>query len=85
VTGASFDGTTRRGFTEVQLQSTASYQAKDLWGVGLGSNGLNGWDFSGQNLTSADFFDSGMTDANLAGANLRNAVTLQPTEANREV
>ena len=51
VTGANFDDTTSRGFTKEQLYSTASYQAKNLQGIGLGSNDLSGWDFSGQNLT----------------------------------
>ena len=35
VTGANFGGTTSRGFTKEQLYSTASYQAKNLQGIGL--------------------------------------------------
>ena len=34
----------RGGFTEAQLASTASYQAKNLQGIGLGGNDLKGWD-----------------------------------------
>ncbi len=37
VTGASFDDTTSRGFTQAQLASTASYQAKNLQGIRLGT------------------------------------------------
>ena len=48
-----------------QLESTASYQAKNLQGIGLGDNDLTGWDFSGQNLTNADCLDT--DDANLTG------------------
>ena len=53
VTGADFGDTTSRGFTKEQLYSTASYQAKNLQGIGLGDNDLSGWDFSGQNLSNA--------------------------------
>ena len=53
--------------------STASYQAKNLQGIGLSSNDLTGWDFSGQNLTNADLGASTLTNANLSGANLTNA------------
>jgi uncharacterized protein YjbI with pentapeptide repeats len=72
VTGASFGDTTSRGFTQAQLVSTASYQTKNLRGIGLGGNDLTGWDFSGQNLTNAGL-SSTLTNANLAGANLTNA------------
>ena len=51
VSGADFGVTT--GFTKAQLYSTASYQAKDLRGIGLGENDLSGWDFSGQHLAGA--------------------------------
>ena len=73
VTGANFSGTTSTGFTKEQLYSTASYQAKNLTGIGLGQNDLSGWDFSGQNLTNADLYNSTLTNANLSGANLTNA------------
>ena len=46
--------TSLAGFTKEQLYSTASYQAKNLAGIGLYSNGLSGWDFSGQNLAKGD-------------------------------
>ena len=54
MTGASFVDTTSRGFTQAQLASTASYQTKNLQGIGLEGNNLTGWDFSGQNLTNAN-------------------------------
>ena len=53
VTGTSLRNTTSRGFTADQLYSTASYQAKNLQGIGLHYNNLSGWDFSGQNLACA--------------------------------
>ena len=68
MTGALFDDTTSRGFTQAQLASTASYQTKNLQGIGLGSNNLTGWDFSGQNLTNASLDSSTLTNANLTGA-----------------
>ena len=49
-------GTTRSGFTREQLYSTASYQQRNLRGIGLSFNDLTGWDFSGQDLTGADFY-----------------------------
>lgn len=78
VTRANFGGTTPRpsrnnGFTESQLASTASYQAKNLQGIGLSFNDLIGWDFSGQNLSNADLNFSSLNQANLSGANLKNA------------
>jgi uncharacterized protein YjbI with pentapeptide repeats len=73
VTAANFGITTSQGFTREQLESTASYQAKDLRGIALGYNDLTGWDLSGQNLTGADFRESTLTNANLSGANLTSA------------
>jgi uncharacterized protein YjbI with pentapeptide repeats len=62
VVGASFTGTTSRGFTKEQLYSTASYQNRDLAGIGLGGNDLTGWNFAGQNLTNAWFTAVGGCD-----------------------
>ena len=73
MTGASFANTTSRGFTQAQLASTASYQTKNLQGIGLEYNNLTGWDFSGQNLTNANLESSTLTNANLTGANLTDA------------
>ncbi len=73
VVGASFWGTTSSGFTAAQLYSTASYQNRDLSGIGLGDNDLTGWNFHGQNLTNAGFYDSTLINANLSQANLTNA------------
>ena len=66
VTGAGFFDTTWQGFTKEQLYSTASYQQRNLRGIGLVYNDLRGWDFSGQNLTGADFYHSTLTNANFA-------------------
>jgi uncharacterized protein YjbI with pentapeptide repeats len=68
VTGARFSGNTSFGFIKEQLYSTASYQLRNLGGIGLSYNDLTGWDFSGQDLTGASFFYSTLTNANLAGA-----------------
>ncbi|MCF7849387.1 MAG: pentapeptide repeat-containing protein [Kiritimatiellales bacterium] len=73
VQGTDFGVTTSRGFTSNQLYSTASYQLKDLSGIGLSYNNMNGWDFSGQNLTDSDFRSTTLTNANLSGANLTGA------------
>src|SRR5262249_40016057 len=54
-----------------QLNSTASYQAHDLTGIGLYGD-LSGWNFAGQNLTKASF-GGNLTGANLSAANLANA------------
>lgn len=60
------------GLTAAQLQSTASYQAHDLSGIGLGGNNLAGANLVGQNLTNADF-ESAPYGANLNGADLSHA------------
>ena len=82
VTWTSFTGTTSRGFTQAQLASTASYQAKNLQGVDLVQNDLTGWDLSGQDLRNSAFgyclFSVGCVEADgtstkLSGADLRNA------------
>ncbi|MBA4107866.1 MAG: hypothetical protein C0485_19205 [Pirellula sp.] len=57
------------GLTAAQLQSTASYLAHDLSGIGLGGNNLAGANLVGQNLTNADF-ESAPYGANLNGADL---------------
>jgi hypothetical protein len=43
------------GISLTQLYSTASYQAHDLTGIGLGENNLFGVNLASQNLTNADF------------------------------
>lgn len=85
LTGANFTGADVRGarlsqtFTYPgsgisisQLASTASYQAHDLSGIGLGGNNLAGVNLAGQNLTNADF-ESALHGANLNGADLSHA------------
>ena len=76
VVGTSLSGTTAHGFLKEQLYSTASYQVKDLRGIGLFDNDLTGWNFRDQNLTGAVLgFLGGETLANadFRGANLTNA------------
>jgi uncharacterized protein YjbI with pentapeptide repeats len=79
VAGAGFGATTTGGFTKEQLYSTASYQAKDLRGVGLGGNNLAGWDFGGQDLTGAGLGWSDLTAADfehaiVSGAHFNDAI-----------
>jgi uncharacterized protein YjbI with pentapeptide repeats len=71
VTGVGLNDTTSRGFTREQLYSTASYQARDLRGIGMGNNDLTGWNLRGQNLSNADLGEA-LTGADLTGADLRN-------------
>jgi len=75
IKNAAFGGLYFTGFTKEQLYSTKSYQDKDLSGVSFASNTMNlsGWDFSGQNLTSASFVEVTLTNANFTGANLTSA------------
>jgi uncharacterized protein YjbI with pentapeptide repeats len=72
VAGADFGHAT--GFGVYQLYSTASYQNKDLHGIGLAGQDLAGAYFSGQNLTGADLSSTILTDADLRGSILREAV-----------
>ncbi|MCY2955009.1 MAG: pentapeptide repeat-containing protein [Planctomycetota bacterium] len=68
-----FDATTTKGFTSARLYSTASYKARDLHGVGLGSNNLTGWSFANQNLTGAVFSGSTLTNADFTDAKVAEA------------
>ena len=70
VKNASFAGTKLTGFTEAQLKSTKSYQEKDLSGISLSNRDLSGWDFNGQNLTSASFIVATLTNTDFSNANL---------------
>jgi uncharacterized protein YjbI with pentapeptide repeats len=54
-----------------QLYSTASYQQKNLQGIGLEGSDLTGGDFAGQNLTNATFFAATLTDADFTDAEVR--------------
>jgi uncharacterized protein YjbI with pentapeptide repeats len=79
VRGASFslgfDGAyIGSGLTLAQLYSTASYQAHDLSGIGLGGNfQLAGGNFAGQNLTNANFGAAALANADLTNAEVRGA------------
>jgi uncharacterized protein YjbI with pentapeptide repeats len=68
VQGANFGSATHFGFAKEQLYSTASYQVKDLSGVNLANNDLTGWDLRGHNLSDAIFYESTLTNTDLAGA-----------------
>lgn len=77
VTGANFTNATVKlnltwstGLTKEQIYSTASYQVKDLQGIGLGSVDVRGWDLRGQNLAYSSFAEARLTDADFAGANI---------------
>ena len=67
---ARFDFT---GLTLAQVYSTASYQAKDLSGIGLRGNDFAGAHLSGQNLTSASFVNTMLNDADFSGAHVQGA------------
>jgi uncharacterized protein YjbI with pentapeptide repeats len=59
--------------TVAQLSSTASYQIKDLHGIGLTGINLAGANLAGQNLTSADLRSCALAGASFSGANLTRA------------
>jgi uncharacterized protein YjbI with pentapeptide repeats len=91
VTGAWFN--TSLGFTKEQLYSTASYRAMDLQGIGLGGDlhhfvpfvsDLAGWDFAGQNLTSARLDRSDLSETDFRGANLTGADLGESTLTNAD-
>ena len=71
IKNASFNSTV--GFIKEQLYSTASYRNKDLERVSLNNNDLSGWNFEGQNLNSACFYEATLTNANFTNANLNSA------------
>jgi uncharacterized protein YjbI with pentapeptide repeats len=81
IAGARFTDTTDGGFTKEQLYSTASYQNKNLQGIMLRSNVLDGWDFRGQDLRDADFIGANPAGADFSLADMRLAVGFeaQPT------
>ena len=72
IRGVWLSGTAARALTPAQLASTASYQARDLSGIGLSGANMSGWNFSEQNLTNASFHGSMLTGTNFNKANLTN-------------
>ena len=68
VAHANLSSTTANGFRKEQLYATASYQAKDLQGIGLADNDLSGWDFRGQNLSNARFGTATLRNTDFTGA-----------------
>jgi uncharacterized protein YjbI with pentapeptide repeats len=72
ISNAKFNFTTSQGFSLAQLQSTKSYQDKDLSGIQFQGNDLSGWDFNGQNLANASFNFSTMSGTNFSQSNLAN-------------
>jgi uncharacterized protein YjbI with pentapeptide repeats len=88
VSAVDFSTTSSRGLSKEQLYSTASYQAKDLRGIGLAgwepfnfqgvdapgaSTDLTGWDFSDQDLTGAKLGGATLINADLTGAIVKGA------------
>lgn len=73
VNGTNFEYTVSNGFCESQLKSTKSYKYKNLRGIALGNNDLSGWDFSGQDLTSANFSEAILTGVDFSNANVKSA------------
>jgi uncharacterized protein YjbI with pentapeptide repeats len=61
------------GITLAQLSSTASYQARDLYGITLTANDLADGNFVGQNLTNATFESAILTGADFTSAVVRGA------------
>ena len=87
VAGASFIHWNRsgEGLTKEQLYSTASYQARQLQRIKLGSNNLVGWDFNGQDLTGAYLQGADLTDAEFIGANLSSVSLHKATLSNADL
>lgn len=85
ITRANLDSTTYAGLVPDQFYSTANYRARDLSGISLRGNNLNGWNFASQNLTAADlsgYYDltpSTLVSADFTNANLNSASLLSST------
>ena len=73
VRGTNFRDTTSRGFSKEQLDSTASYERRNLQGIQLCYKDLTAWDFAGRILADAVLDHATLVDANLSGANFTNA------------
>lgn len=67
ITGAWFSSI---NITSRQLYSTANYKAHDLSGIGFSYIDMTGFNFAGQNLSSAIFIHTNLTNATLSNANL---------------
>jgi uncharacterized protein YjbI with pentapeptide repeats len=74
VRDASFHAHNFDSLTQSQLYSTASYQEKDLAGIGFMVANLSGWDLSGQNLTFAFMDSCDVSNVDFENANLTYAV-----------
>jgi len=79
IRGVDFGQMTSSGLTADQIYATASYKAKDLRGVQLDSNQMDGWDFSGQDLDLAAFEGSTLVGATFRQANLSNTLAMDTT------
>ncbi len=76
LTGSIIRGTSfnySKGLTTTQLASTASYQARNLAGVGLRYLDLTGISFAEQDLTNAWFESAILTNVDFSNADLTNA------------
>lgn len=80
IRGAQLAGTVRLGLTREQLESTASYQTKDLSDTVLSFNDLSGWDFRQQNMSRVKLEETDLRRATFEGANLSHAVIRSPLD-----
>lgn len=71
VASAEFGNAT--GFVASQLYATASYKAKDLTGIDLAWNNLNGWDFTEQKLAESYFMHAELKGVAFRAAVLRDS------------
>ena len=63
---------TSSDLTQAQLESTASFQSKDLHGVILAGIDVSGWNMRGQNLNGASF-QSSLVGTDFTNADLTHA------------
>jgi uncharacterized protein YjbI with pentapeptide repeats len=73
IQGADFYQAMSNGLTAGQMESTASFQARDLRGVNLGNNDLGDWDLHEFDLTGANFFAARLTNVDLTNSVVRDA------------
>lgn len=79
INGTIFESALNGSFSKEQLYSTASYKDKDLQGINLRSNNMNGWDFTGQNMQNAHVGYTSLGGANFTNADMRGAITTNCT------
>lgn len=72
-TNAIIDNASFSELEKTQLYSTISYKNKNLVGVELWNNEIDGWDFNGQRLTDSQF------SGNISNTNFNNASIINTT------